>query len=96
MAEAFETIDVILTAQQVQHINERHVDLTQHARTSKSFVTFNPSATLSLLSRRTWETRDGVQLINHGWTSFFVTLPGTGNPVPQSNICSINSIDSEI
>ena len=72
MAEAFETIDVILTAQQVQHINERHVDLTQHARTSKFFLTFNPSATFGLLSRRTWETRDGVQLLDHGWTSFFV------------------------
>ena len=53
MAEAFETIDVMLTAQHVQHINERHVDLTQHTRTPKFFLTFNPSATLGLLSRRT-------------------------------------------
>ena len=67
MAEAFETVDVILTAEQAQHINERHVNLTQHAKTSRFFLTFNLSSTLGLLSRRTWEGRDDVELIDQRW-----------------------------
>lgn len=67
MAEAFETVDVILTAEQAAHINDRHVDRTQHLRTAKFFLLFNLSATLGLLSRRTWETRDDVELMDEGW-----------------------------
>ena len=38
MAEAFETVDVILTAKHAEHINDRHVDRTQHLRTAKFFL----------------------------------------------------------
>ena len=67
MAEAFETIDVILTTEQAEHINERHVDLNQHTRTSKFLPSFNLTATHGLLSRRTWENRPDVQLLERGW-----------------------------
>ena len=66
-AEAFETVDVILTAEQAEHINERHVDPFQHTQTSKFFKSFNLSATLGLLSRRTWEDRHDVELMERGW-----------------------------
>lgn len=74
MAEAFETVDVILTAEQAAYINDRHVDRTQHLRTAKFFLLFNLSATLGLLSRRTWETRDDVELMNEGWKRSWALL----------------------
>lgn len=63
MAEAFETVDVILTTEQVEHINKRHVNPSQHTQTSKFFISFNLPATFGLLSRRTWEDRHDVELI---------------------------------
>ena len=67
MAIPFETWDVVLTKQQADHINQRHVNFIKHPRTSKFFLTFNLSATLGLLSRRTWERRVDVELIEQGW-----------------------------
>lgn len=67
MAEAVETIDVILTAEQADHINAQHVDLNQHTRTSKFYPSFNLTAKLGLLSCRTWETRNDVELLERGW-----------------------------
>lgn len=64
MAETFETIDVILTKEQADHINVRHLDRHQHERTAKLF---NLKATLGLLSRRNWEKRDDVKLMEQGW-----------------------------
>ena len=69
MAETFETVDVILTAKHAEHINDRYVDRTQHLRTANFFLSLELSATLGLLSRRTWETRDGVELLDQGWRS---------------------------
>lgn len=69
MAETFETVDVILTAKHAEHINDRHVDRTQHLRTANFFLSLELSATLGLLLRRTWETRDGVELLDQGWRS---------------------------
>lgn len=67
MSVAFETSDVLLTQHQADHINERHVNLMKHPRTSKFWLTFNLTATLGLLSRRTWEQRTDVELIEEGW-----------------------------
>lgn len=63
MAEAFETVDVILTTEQAEHINERHVNPSQHTQTSKFFISFNLPATFGLLLRRTWEDQHDVELI---------------------------------
>ena len=60
MAVAFETVDVILTEEQAEHMNVRHVDQHQHMKTSKFFLSFNLKATLGLLSCRTWEEREDV------------------------------------
>lgn len=60
MAVAFETVDVILTEEQAEHINVQHVDQHQHMKTSKFFLSFNVTATLGLLSRITWEEREDV------------------------------------
>ena len=60
MAVAFETVDVILTEAQAEHINVQHVDHHQHMKTSKFFLSFNLTATLGLLSRITWEEREDV------------------------------------
>ena len=60
MAVAFETVDVILTEEQAEHINVQHVDQHQHMKTSKLFLSFNLTATLGLLSRKTWEEREDV------------------------------------
>ena len=51
MATPFETEDTILTQKQADHINERHVYITEHPRASKFLLTFN-------LSQRTWEEED--------------------------------------
>lgn len=67
MADAFETVDVILTFEHAQHINERHVNMNQHTQTSKFFKSSNLSATFGILSRRTWEERHNVELIEQGW-----------------------------
>lgn len=60
MATPFETEDTILTQQQADHINERHVYITEHPRASKFLLTFNLLSTLANLSQRTWEEEDDV------------------------------------
>ena len=67
MATPFERHDTILTQEQADHINERHVYITKHLRTSKFWLTFNLSSTLADLSQRTWETHEDVQLLEDGW-----------------------------
>ena len=64
MATPFETEDMILTQVQADHINERHVYITEHPRSSKFWLTFNLLSTLADLSQRTWEEEDeDVQLV---------------------------------
>lgn len=67
MATSFETSDVLLTRQQADLINDRHVNVIKHPRTSKFWLNFDLTATLALLSRRTWEQRVDVKLIEQGW-----------------------------
>ena len=68
MATPFETEDTILTQVQADHINERHVYITEHPRASKFWLTFNLLSTLADLSQRTWEEEDeDVQLLESGW-----------------------------
>ena len=50
--------DTILTQVQADHINERHVYITEHPRASKFLLTFNLLSTLANLSQRTWEEED--------------------------------------
>ena len=65
-ATAFETHDTILTQEQADHINERHVYITKHPRTSKFWLTFNLSSAFADLSQRPWETHEDVQLLEDG------------------------------
>ena len=68
MASPFETCDTILTQEQADHINERHVPITEHPRTSKFWLTFNLSSTLADLSAKTWEEEnEDVELLEKGW-----------------------------
>jgi len=68
MASPLETCDTILTQEQADHINERHVSSETHPRTSKFKLTFNLSATLTYLSAKTWEQDNAdIQLLEHGW-----------------------------
>jgi len=60
MTTPFETDETTLTQEQADHINERHVYITKHPRTSKVWLTFNLSSTLADLSQRTWETHEDV------------------------------------
>ena len=53
MAVVFETTDMILTKEQAEHINFRHVEMNDQ-RASKFKRTFNLTATLALLTRKTW------------------------------------------
>jgi len=68
MAFPFETCDTILTQEQADHINERHVFSETHPRTSKFKLTFNLSTTLAYLATKTWDQGNAdIQLIEHGW-----------------------------
>lgn len=67
MANPFETDDTILAQKQADHINERHVYITKHRRTSKFWSTFNLLSTLVDLSQRTWETHEDVRLLEDKW-----------------------------
>ena len=68
MASPFETCDTILTQEQADHINERHVFITEHPRTSKFWLTCNLSSTLADLSAKTWEEEnEDVELLEEGW-----------------------------
>ena len=53
MAVAFETSNTILTKEEVENINFRHVEINNQ-RASKFKRKFNPTATLALLLRKTW------------------------------------------
>lgn len=67
MATPVETHNTILTQEQANHLNERHVYITKHPRTSKFWLAFNLASTLAYLSRRTWEPHEDVQLLESGW-----------------------------
>ena len=68
MASPFETCNTILTQEQADHVNELHVFITKHPRTSKFWLTFNVSSTLADLSMKTWEgDNEDVELLEDGW-----------------------------
>jgi len=58
MAFAFETRDTILTQEQADHINARHVSKETHPRTSKFKLSFNLSSTLVYLATKTWDNEN--------------------------------------
>ena len=55
MAVAFETCDMILSKEHAEHINFRHVDVNDQ-RASKFKNSFNLTATLAFLTRKSWMT----------------------------------------
>lgn len=67
MAVAYENEDLVLSAEHAEHINERHVDTDKAQRASKFYQKFNLTATLALLTRRTWEQRDDFVIIESGF-----------------------------
>ena len=68
MAVAFETSDMILTKEQAEHINFRHVERNDQCA-SKFIRTFNLTATLALLTRKTWvpEREGNYEIIERGF-----------------------------
>ena len=68
MAVAFETSDMILTKKQAEHINFRHVEINDQ-RASKFKTSFNLTATLALLTRKTWvpELDGNYEIIERGF-----------------------------
>ena len=67
MAVAYENEDFVLSTEHAEHINERHVDTDKAPRASKFYQKFNLTATLALLTRRTWEQRDDFVIIESGF-----------------------------
>ena len=67
MAVAYENEDFVLSAERAEHINERHVDREKAPRASKFYRKFNLTATLGLLTRKTWEERDDFVIIESGF-----------------------------
>ena len=67
MAENFETSDMILNEEQAEHINFRHVEMNDR-RASKFKRPFNLTATLALLTRKTWvpEHEGNYEIIERG------------------------------
>ena len=64
MASPFETESTILTQEQANHINERHVFITKHVRTSKFWLRFT---LLELLECTGEPDSEGVELLQEGW-----------------------------
>ena len=68
MGVALETSDMILTKEQTEHINFRHIEVNDQ-RVSKFKRTFNLTATLALLTRKTWvlELEGNYEIIDRGF-----------------------------
>ena len=68
MAVAYETSDMILSKEQAEHINFRHVEVNDQ-RASKFKSSFNLTATLALQTRKTWATdlEGDYQIIERGF-----------------------------
>ena len=67
MAVAYDNEDFALSAEHAEHINERHVDREKAPRANKFYRKFNLTATLGLLTRKTWEERDDFVIIESGF-----------------------------
>ena len=67
MAVAYENEDFVLSAEHAEHVNERHVDREKAPRANKFYRKFNLTATLGLLTRKTWEERDDFVIIESGF-----------------------------
>jgi len=68
MAVAFEISDMILSEEQAEHINFRHVTVNDQSG-SKFTRSFNLTATLALLTRKTWvsELEGNYEIIERGF-----------------------------
>ena len=68
MAVAFETSDMILNKEQAEHINFRHIEMNDQ-RASKFKRSFDLTATLALLTRKTWvpELEGDYEIIERGF-----------------------------
>ena len=67
MAVAFKTCNTILTKEQAEHINFHHVENNQ--RVLKVKRNFNLTATLAVLTRKTWvpEVEGNYEIIDRGF-----------------------------
>ena len=99
MAVAFETSDMILNKEQAEHINFRHVEMNDQ-RASKFQGSFNLTATLALLTRKTWvpELEGDYEIIErgfkHGHGEYYIYVSGMGKVIgwdpygfPSQEIC---------
>ena len=67
MAVAYENEDVVLSAEHAERINERHLEREKAPWANKFYRKFNLTATLGLLTRKTWEERDDFVIIESGF-----------------------------
>ena len=78
MAVSFENNYVMLSKEQAQHINRRHVDLDKERRASKFLRGFNLTSTLAYLTRKTFQDSPDYKIIekgykrNHGYFYIYV------------------------
>ena len=99
MAVAFETSDMILNKEQAEHINFRHIEMNDQ-RASKFKRSFNLTATLALLTRKTWEPEleGDYEIIErgfkHGHGEYYIYVFGMGKVIgwdpygfPSQEIC---------
>ena len=64
---SFENNYVMLSKEQAQHINERHVDVDKDHRASKFLPGFNPTSTLAFLTRKTFQDIHDYHIIEEGY-----------------------------
>ena len=64
---SFENNYVMLSKEQAQHINQRHVDLDKERRVSKFLRGFNLTSTLAYLTRKTFQDGPDYKIIEQGY-----------------------------
>ena len=67
MASSFENSDVVLSKEQYDHIQERHVQLDINTRASKFEQHFNSTSCLLRLTKMMWEERSDYEIIKEGF-----------------------------
>ena len=92
MAVAFETSDTILTKYQAEHLNFRHIEINYQCA-SKFKRNFNPTATLALLTQKTWvpEVDGNYEIIDrgfkHGHGKYYVYVFSMGKVIGYDPYC---------
>ena len=67
MASSFENSDVILSKENAEHINERHVRLDINTKASKFKQPFNLTSCLVCLTKMMWEEQSNYEIIQEGF-----------------------------